>query len=147
MTATQSEHLEDATVTYILETRKAFEDLRQVAAQLAGLLVLEAAGAQSGIPEHPMLAMAEQMYGDAIDGIQRARVTERARRHHECLLQVADAIRRALDAAHRSLAIDPILIPLRIAYAQLQAAASELPGFEMVSFEQGCCGIPVRSGR
>lgn len=132
---------------YVLETQKCFEDLRQVAAQLAGLLVLEAAGAQSGIPEHPMLAMAEQMYGDAIDGIQRARVNERVRRHHECLLQAADAIRSALDAAHRRVAIDPILIPLRAAYAHLQAASSELPGFEMVSFEQGCCGISVRSGQ
>ena len=35
--------VDDATVVYILETRRYFEDLRQVASQLAGLLVLAAA--------------------------------------------------------------------------------------------------------
>jgi hypothetical protein len=142
-----SKPIDDAVVAYVLETRKCFEDLRQVAAQLAGLLVLDAAGAPSGIPEHPMLAAAEQTYGEAVDGIRRARVPESARRHHHELLQAADAIRGALDAAHRSPAIDPILIPLRAAYAHLQAAGSELPGFEMVSFAQGCCGMPTRAGR
>ena len=39
--------VDDETVTYILATRKHFEDLRQVAAQLAGLLVLAAVGALS----------------------------------------------------------------------------------------------------
>ena len=138
--------LDDATATYILETRKPFEDLRQVAAQLAGLLVLEAAGARE-IPDHPMLAAAEELYADAIEGVRQARATARASRHHDCLLHAASEIRTALSAAQRSLAIDPILIPLRAAYAHLQSAGSELPGFDMVAFEQGCCALPVRSPR
>jgi len=139
--------LDDATAAYILETRRCFEDLRQVAAQLAGLLVLEAAGAQSALPEHPMLAAAEQLYADAVEGVRRARVTDGARRHHDHLLQAALALREALSAAHRSLAIDPILVPLRVAYARLQKAGAELPGFPMVAFEQGCCAVPARSAR
>jgi len=138
--------LDDATAAYILETRRSFEDLRQIAAQLAGLLVLEAAGAQS-IPDHPMLAAAEELYQDAVEAAQRARVTPRARRHHDHLVQAAADIRAALAAAQRSLAIDPILIPLRAAYAQLQSAGRELPGFEMVAFAQGCCAVSMRSPR
>src|SRR5690348_5584641 len=57
--------VDDATAAYILETRKAFEDLRQVAAQLSGLLVLEAAGARSELPHHPMLAAAEELWRGA----------------------------------------------------------------------------------
>lgn len=139
--------LDDPTVTYILETRRAFEDLRQVAAQLAGLLVLEAAGAQSGGPEHPMVAQAGQRHAEAVVAIQTARVTTRARQHHEFLLAAAAAIGSALEAANRGIAIDPVLLPLRSAYAHLQGASRELPGFEMVSFEQGCCAVPMRSNR
>jgi len=146
MTPVKTE-LDDATVAYILETRTAFEDLRQVAAQLAGLLVLEAAGAQSGIPEHPMLKSAVQLHAEAAEAVQRARATPRARRHHESLLHASVEIHAALAAARQSLAIDPILIPVRAAYAHLQLASAELPGFEIVSFEQGCCAVPMRSTR
>ena len=137
--------LDDATVAYVVETRRYFEDLRQVESQLAGLLVLEAAGARSGLPEHPMLRAAEQLYREAAEGIQRVRVTERARLHHYHLLAAARALDRALAAAHEGLAIDSILAPLRTAYTSLQSAAAELPGFAMVAFEQGCCGVTLRS--
>jgi len=139
--------LDDATVAYVMTARRVFEDLRQVAAQLAGLLVLEAAGAKSGGPEHPMVAAAGQRHAEAVAGIYGTRVTTRARRHHEFLVAAADAIGRAIEAANRGIEIDPVLIPLRNAYAHLQGASRELPGFEMVSFEQGCCAVPTRSNR
>jgi len=111
-----------------------------VAAQLAGLLVLNAAGSKSAGPYHPMLEAAEQLYRETVENIQHARATDRARQHHQHLLQAAALLEAALAAAHRCLEIDPVLIPLRAAYAQLQSASNELPGFEMVAFEQGCCG-------
>jgi hypothetical protein len=132
--------LDDQTAAYILESRKYFEDLRQVSAQLAGLLVLAAAGSKSAGPHHPMLDAAEELYREAVEGIQYARVTARAERHHHCLLLAAAALRGALSAAHRRLEIDPVLIPLRAAYDHLQRASNELPGFEMVAFDQACCG-------
>jgi hypothetical protein len=132
--------LDDETAAYILETRRSFEDLQQVAAQLAGLLVLAAAGSKNAGPHHPMLDAAERLYQEAIEGIRSARVPARAGRHHRCLLQAAGALRNALSAAHGSLEIDPVLIPLRAAYDQLQRASNELPGFEIVAFDQGCCG-------
>ena len=46
-------NIDNETVAYILVARKHFEDLRQVAAQLAGLLVLAAAGGKSATPDHP----------------------------------------------------------------------------------------------
>jgi len=137
--------VDDATAAYILETRKAFEDLRQVAAQLSGLLVLEAAGARSELPHHPMLAAAEELWRGASEAARSSGPTPRARRHHEHLLAAAALLREALSAARQSLAIDPILLPLRAAHSHLQAAGRELPGFEMVAFAQGCCALPARS--
>jgi hypothetical protein len=131
--------LDDDTIAYIIETRRYFEGLRQVSAQLAGLLVLAAAGSKSAGPHHPMLDAAEQLYQEAVEGLHSARVTARAERHRRCLLRAAVALRNALSAAHSSLEIDPVLIPLRAAYDQLQHASNELPGFEMVAFDQACC--------
>lgn len=141
------ERLDDTTVAYVLETRRCFEDLRQIAAQLAGLLVLEACGTKDCLTEQSMLAAAEQLLGGAMETIGRAAATERARRHHEHLSNAARAIRASLTAAHQGRAIDPILIPLRTAYTQLRRAGSELPGFEMVAFEQGCCGVAPRAAQ
>ncbi len=131
--------VDDATAAYILETRKCFEDLRQVAAQIAGVLVLAAAGGKSATPDHPMLAAAAELHRAAFDTVRSVRPTVRARVHHHWLLQSAEALAGALYAARR-MEIDPILIPVRAAYTHLQHAANALPGFEMVAFEQGCCG-------
>ena len=145
MTTSGSAALDDATVAYVLDARKAFEDLRQVAGQLAGLLVLEAAGAKSGGRQHTMLAAARERHGEARESIHRARVTPRARRHHAFLVAAAGAIGTAIKAANRGIEIDPVLRPLQNAYAHLQGASLELPGFEMVAFEHGCCAVPMRS--
>jgi hypothetical protein len=39
------------------------------------------------------------------------------------------------------LEIDRVLKPLRAGYAHLDQASRTLPGFELVRFEQGCCGL------
>ncbi len=132
--------LDSDTLAYILESRKHFEDLRQVSAQLAGLLVLAAAGSQSAGPHHPMLESAAQLYRETAEAIHRARVTIRARRHHQTLLRAAEALRKGLAAARSSPHVDLALAPLRLAHDELQRASRELPGFPMVAFEHGCCG-------
>ena len=48
--------IDDRTTAYVIATQPVFEDLRQVAAQLAGLLVLAASGSKESAPDHPMLA-------------------------------------------------------------------------------------------
>ena len=132
--------VDDATAAYIVETRKHFEDLRQVSAQLAGLLVLAAAGSKAAGPHHPILEAAHHLYESASDAIQSTRVPAHARRHHAHLLRAARALHRALFEARSGVQIDPVLQPLRSAYTHLQQAADELPGFDMVAFHQGCCG-------
>jgi hypothetical protein len=122
--------VDDQTVAYILAAQTWFEDLKQVAAQLAGLLVLEAAGAA---PDHPMLACAGQSYKNAVDGLKSARVPAPARRHHDHLLAAATKLHEALREDRDS------LILLEGAYADLRLASRTLPGFRMISFDRGCC--------
>ncbi|HUA21336.1 MAG TPA: hypothetical protein VMB25_21465 [Bryobacteraceae bacterium] len=141
-TAEALSHLvDDATVVYILENRRHFEDLRQVASQLAGLLVLAAAGSKECTPDHPMLIAAAQLHRDAADGLRRSHPTPRARRHHEHVLEAASHFADALSAADCIFSVDPVLRPLRAGYAALHEAANALPGFELISFERACCGI------
>jgi hypothetical protein len=137
---TLSRLVDDATAVYILENQKCFEDLKQVASQLAGLLVLAAAGSKEASPVHPMLEAAGQLFREADDALRRARPTERARRHHQHLACAASSIGLALKKADLGLEIDPILIPLRAGYQELERAADALPGFEKVAYERACCG-------
>jgi hypothetical protein len=143
------EALDDLTVAYVLDARPHFENLRHVAAQLAGLLVLAAAGAGSAAPDHPMLHAAESLFQESKDGIRRSRASGRARTHRQHLTRAAASIEAALTAARDRLGrpdsradLDPILTPLRAGYSHLQRAADALPGFEIVAFDQGCCGGP-----
>ena len=124
--------IDDQTIAYTLISQTYFEDLKQVAAQLAGLLVLSAAGSKSTAPLQPT----EELYRHAADGIKSIHVTTRARRHHDCLQAALAKLGDALSSAKGT--GDP-LIPLESAYADLRSASKTLPGFEMVSFESCCC--------
>jgi hypothetical protein len=137
--------LDDRTVAYVVASQPLFEDLRQVASQLAGLLVLKATGSRDASPDHPMLNMAQRLLEDARVRVAQTLPTERARPHHLRLRQAADHLSMALAASQTALAssngadVDAALNPLRAAYDELQHAARALPGFRMVAFEQGCC--------
>lgn len=131
--------MDDETTAYILETRRRFEDLRQVTAQLAGFLVLNASGANTASPDHPVLAAASELYRNAAEGVRCARPSRSAAPHHRALVDATADLGAALAAARSGLRVDPVLIPLRSAYRHLQDAARELPGFEMVSFQHACC--------
>jgi hypothetical protein len=140
---------DDLTVAYILAARPEFERLRDVAAQLAGLMVLAAAGGGTAAPDHPMLRSAESLFHESKDGLRQTRATARARLHHAHLTEAADSLQAALTAARdrlgRPLAdLDEILTPLRAGYEHLQRAANALPGFQIVAFEHGCCGPSAR---
>jgi hypothetical protein len=128
------------TAAYVLHTRPAFEDLRQVASQVAGLLVLAASGASTAAPDHPLLTLARELHQHASDALHSASVPAPAREHHAGMLLAAGALHESLQcAAAGLLAFDRILIPLRRAYNHLERASRTLPGYEMVSFEHACC--------
>jgi hypothetical protein len=139
-------NIDDETTAYILETRPRFEDLRQVAAQLAGFLVLNASGANAASPDHRMLAAASELYRNAAEGVQSARPSRRALPHHRALIDASADLGAALAEARKGLRIDPVLVPLRRAYGHLQRAARELPGFEIVSFQHACCAVSPSQG-
>ncbi len=144
--------LDDRTVAYVVESQPPFEDLRQVAAQLAGLLLLGATGSREAAPGHPMLESADALFKTARERIESTRASERTRPHRDSLLCAIAALAEALQAARDLLAtpcvgdFDRALIPLRSAYDHLQQATRVLPGFRMVAFEQGCCAGHSSSG-
>jgi hypothetical protein len=141
---TTIEELDDATAVYVVENQRCFEDLKQVAAQLAGVLVLAAAGSKEAAPDHPALLSARSLFDEAQHAVQRAQPTERARRHHAHLLRASRAIGAALQHTAVRLDVDRTLTPLRAGYSELEAAADSLPGFEKVSYERACCGVRVQ---
>jgi hypothetical protein len=130
--------VDDATAAYIVDNQKCFEDLKQVASQLAGLLVLAAAGSKEAVPDHPTLGTAHELFQEAEDALRRAQPTERARQHHDHLVRAAKLIGAALKEPFGG---RDILIPLRAGYTELECAADSLPGFEKVSYGRACCGV------
>jgi len=146
--------LDDRTIRYVLETRPHFEDLRQAVGQVAGMLVLAAAGAKTVTQDHPLLMTARATLRQVEDGIRAARPSARATHHHRHLVAAVGALGMALKRAEADLhlhsvereRIDPVLEPLRTAYRNLAWAARALPGFELLSFSQACCA-PQQPGR
>jgi hypothetical protein len=130
--------VDDQTAVYILSTRTAFEDLRQVVSQLAGVLVL---AASKGKSDPPNLEPTRRLRQQAEDVLRDSPLTTRAAAHHGHLVQAAEQLGIALQRAGVRLDVDEILSPLRSGYDALQRASRSLPGFEMVAFEQGCCSV------
>jgi hypothetical protein len=138
--------IDDQTAAYVAATHTFFEDLKQVAAQLAGFLVLHAAGSESANPDHPLLKSAHQVFQRAEDGIRAVQVSRGAHDHHTHLLNAATLLDEVLSSLRRR--GDPLVL-LEQTWAELRAASRALPGFPILDFERGCCGSPqaVRCGR
>lgn len=138
------EALDDATLAYVAAMRETFDQLRQVAGQLAGVLVLAVASGQ-GVAGHPMLELADTVLGTAADAVRGCRPPPRGAHHHRHLARALEQFGLALTAARLNLragdeaATDAIMTPLRAGFSELQSAANVLPGFEVVAFSQGCC--------
>lgn len=141
---TVGEGLDDATLAYVLASRPVFEQLRRAAGQIAGLLVLAAAGGRSA-QDHPMLGLAASARDEALETLRSLRVPQAAAHHHRHLARAARAVSAAVSAAESGLhrrddaAADAVLAPLRAGYRELQWSTGALPGFAMVAFDQACC--------
>jgi hypothetical protein len=134
---------DDRTTAYVIAAQPVFEDLRQVTAQLAGLLVLAATGSKGASPHHPMLESAKLVCVRALDDVNRlgTLTSGPTRAHHRRLIDAGAAITDAVASADSwPIDVDAVMIPLRMAYGHLQSASMLLPGFQIVSFEQACCG-------
>jgi hypothetical protein len=141
-----ADRLDDRTVAYVLDMHPHFDALRQAISQIAGMLVLAAAGAKSVTQDHVMFAAAAEAQRRTLDGIRAARPSARARHHHRHLLDAAEHLGLAIATAGETLHIaaggqrlSGVYAPLQAAYRHLQWAAGALPGFEILSFDQACC--------
>lgn len=138
------DQLDEPTYRYVTAMQPPFEQLRQAAGQIAGVLVLAVVGKQ-GTAGHPMLDLADTARQHAADALLGCCPPPHGEHHHRHLVLAARAIAAAIDAArlHRRGAddagADSVLTPLRTGYQELQWAANALPGFETVAFSQGCC--------
>ena len=142
-----SDTLDDRTIRYVLDTRPHFEDLRHAVGQVAGMLVLAAAGSKTVTQDHPLFATARATLGRVSDGIAAAHPSGRALHHHRHLIAAVGGLGLALKQAREDLhlhgidraRVDPVLRSLQTAYQNLAWAAQALPGFELISFDQACC--------
>ncbi|HWF10837.1 MAG TPA: hypothetical protein VG297_20355 [Bryobacteraceae bacterium] len=132
-----TEQVDDRTAAYAAVTLPCFEDLKQAAAQIAGLLVLAAAGSSAAAPDHPLITAAAQVQRQAEDALRSARVSKAARVHYEYLSRASAKLARVLSVLGAGRDALPLLEGV---YADLRAASRALPGFQMLDFERGCCG-------
>lgn len=138
--------LDDGTLAYVEAAGACFEDLRAVTAQLGGLLLLAASGAQSAGPHHPMLAVAADLLESARDATLRLTPrSTRTRHHHEHLVATASTLAEALARIHATpLDGDGITEPMRLlnaAWTELGAASRALPGFDLIDLTGACCAM------
>lgn len=138
--------LDDGTIAYVLAVREPFELVRDATSQLAGLMVLAAAGARNDAAQ-AILDRVREEHAQARDMMAAwsGRVPARAAHHHRHLSAATAALGRAVDNAATRIArrdpesIDAIMEPLKAAYRELHYATGALPGFEVVALSQGCC--------
>jgi hypothetical protein len=122
-----------------------FDLLKNSAAQLAGVLVLAAAGSRMASPDHPILALALQGHEEAVNAIRSANVPRRGAHHHRHMSQAAKLLGQALVEAKPTLRhggaidVENILPLLRRGWQELQSATRALPGFAVVDIEHACC--------
>jgi len=141
-----AEGIDDATAAYVLATQAPFDLLRQAISQLAGLLVLAAAGARNDAAPDIFRRVRDEQ-SEAHDRIRACSgaAPARAAHHHRHLTRACAALGAALSAARDggyrcgAGSLDAVLTPLNAAYRHLQWATGALPGFEIVALSQGCC--------
>jgi len=140
--------MDDKSLRYLLAVHPAFDSFRTAASQLAGLLVLVAAGAKGGAPDRAMLNAATLAHAEAADRLRGLAATERVRHLHYHLCEAAQGIGAALAAAKRQAQAAPrafdvsaVFDPLCAAYRQLQFASRLAPGFPLVDTRDSCCAL------
>lgn len=142
---------DDAIVCYAVATRPVYDGLRRSIGQLAGLLVLVAAGGRRDVLDLPELAIARdrwhelenQLTGVAVPrGLDRH--FSRLQRAHALTGEVLDGFDAARDEGNWQVRIDCAAETIKTAYACLQAASEPRAGMTMVDFNHACCSCAQR---
>jgi hypothetical protein len=129
---------DDKTIRLLLDVHPAFEGLRTVAGQLAGLLILAAAGASRGRPDGPLLDAARLTYKETQERIRCLAGEDSIRhlRHH--LRRAAEGIEATFTHVERE---TRALALLKGAYGHLESVSKLTPGFRLVDTSNSCCGF------
>lgn len=138
---------DDRTIRLLLDVHPAFEGLRTVAGQLAGLLILAAAGARGGRLDGPLLDAARLTYKDTRERVLNLAVEDSIRHVGHHLRQAAEGIEATLANVEREsragLSFDgtQALALLKGAYRHLDRVSKLTPGFRLVNTSNSCCGF------
>jgi hypothetical protein len=138
---------DDRTIRLLLEVHPAFEGLRTVAGQLAGLLILAAAGASGGRVDGSLLDAARVAYKETRKLVRDLAEEDSIRhvRHH--LEQAAKGIEATFANVERESREGPAfdgsqaLALLKRAYAHLESVSKLTPSFRLVDTSNSCCGF------
>jgi hypothetical protein len=137
---------DDRTIRLLLDLHPAFEGLRTVAGQLAGLLILAAAGANGGGLDGSLLDAARLTYKETRERVRNLAAEDSIRhvRHH--LRQAAEGIEATFANVEREsragLSFDGTraFALLKGAYGHLEGVSKLTPGFRLVDTSNSCCG-------
>jgi hypothetical protein len=139
---------DDAMRRYLAEARPAFDELRDVTSQLAGLMVLAASGAGVATTDHPMWAVATERGWAACEVVRSLRVPPPARHHHRHMVWAAEALGGTIatmrEAGTRAGRLNAPLGLLKTAWQEIVHAADALPGFGTIDMQQTCCAAHAK---
>ncbi len=142
---TVSHQLDSASEVYASRAKPIFASLRDIASQVAGLLVLSSVG-NADAYDHPMRGGAVRELTDTIDCLRSLGPTQRTQHFHDHLLQSSYWVGNALEMFPKvpayqkdGTSVQSALECIKKALTELRSAGRCLPGFEVVDISSGCC--------
>lgn len=143
------ERMDDATRRYIAEAQIAFDDLREIASQLAALLVLAGTADRAADIDHPMLAVAIQRWSATRERVNALTPSSFTAHHYRHLLRGVELYGDVFDAMQKAgILVGRIGSPLAIlkaAWREMVHTSNALPGFYTVDLQQACCACHAPS--
>jgi hypothetical protein len=134
---------DDSTRRYIERAQIVFDDLRELASQLAALMVLAAAADRTANVDHPMFVVAVQRWSDSQEAVRALRPSALAAHHHLHLSKAARLFGAAIDAMRVAGTLvgrsESALGTLKSAWQEMVHTSNALPGFHSVDLQQACC--------
>ncbi len=147
--AAQDRH--DTLVAYMARAKTAFDDLRDVASQLAALMVLAGSGSRAATLDHPMLCVAAERWRAANDSVRSLRPPTGSHGHHYHLVMAAQRLGEDLGAMGAAgTLVGRLGTPLHLlkaAWQEIVFVSRALPGFALVDFDQCCCAMHAKLRR
>jgi hypothetical protein len=134
------EQLDDPTVRYIQAVRPFFEDIREAACLLAGLIVMAAADSCKSAVDQPTFHALCARYDATVQGLCRLPPPPMGIHFHYHLIRSAQLLRRTIDSVlelrYQSANLANSLEHLKTSWRHLRSASIALPGFSLVELDE-----------